>query len=56
VPSGRGPFYARRALMLVQLSDMHLRAGEDGRRPATRLEHALRRVAALQMLERLPGQ
>jgi 3',5'-cyclic AMP phosphodiesterase CpdA len=34
--------------MLVQLSDLHLRAGEDGAGPAARLEHAVQRVAALQ--------
>jgi 3',5'-cyclic AMP phosphodiesterase CpdA len=34
--------------MLVQLSDMHLRTGEDGRAPAERLEHAVRRVAELE--------
>ncbi|MGO9319465.1 MAG: phosphodiesterase [Solirubrobacteraceae bacterium] len=33
---------------LVQLSDLHLRPGEDGSGPAGRLERALRRVAALQ--------
>jgi|SRR5580692_1644892 Icc protein len=33
---------------LVQLSDLHLRAGEDGRGPASRMEHALRQVAALE--------
>jgi 3',5'-cyclic-AMP phosphodiesterase len=32
---------------LVQLSDLHLRAGEDGTGPAERLEHAVRLVAAL---------
>jgi Icc protein len=48
VPFGRGPFYARWDPMLVQLSDMHLRAGESGRGQAARLEHAVRRVAALQ--------
>jgi 3',5'-cyclic-AMP phosphodiesterase len=34
--------------MLVQLSDLHLRAGEDGAGPAARLEHAVRRVSALE--------
>jgi 3',5'-cyclic AMP phosphodiesterase CpdA len=34
--------------MLVQLSDLHLRAGENGHGPAARLEHAVRHVAALQ--------
>jgi 3',5'-cyclic AMP phosphodiesterase CpdA len=33
---------------LVQLSDLHLRAGEDGRGAAARLGHAVRQVAALQ--------
>jgi 3',5'-cyclic-AMP phosphodiesterase len=33
---------------LVQLSDLHLRAGEDGDGPAARLERAVRRVDALQ--------
>jgi Icc protein len=33
---------------LVQLSDLHLRAGAGGTGPAVRLEHAVRRVAALQ--------
>ena len=33
---------------LVQLSDLHLRAGEDGTGPAQRLQHAVRLVAALQ--------
>ncbi len=32
---------------LVQLSDLHLCEGEDGRGPAARLEHAVRHVAAL---------
>jgi 3',5'-cyclic-AMP phosphodiesterase len=34
--------------MLVQLSDLHLRAGEDGVGPAQRLEHAVRRVSTLE--------
>lgn len=34
--------------MLVQLSDLHLRAGEEGSGPAARLAHAVRRVAELQ--------
>ncbi|MGD0452665.1 MAG: phosphodiesterase [Solirubrobacteraceae bacterium] len=33
---------------LVQLSDLHLRPGEDGNGPAERLERAVRQVAALQ--------
>jgi 3',5'-cyclic-AMP phosphodiesterase len=33
---------------LVQLSDLHIRAGEDGRSPAERLERVVRRVEALQ--------
>jgi 3',5'-cyclic-AMP phosphodiesterase len=33
---------------LVQLSDLHLRAGANGRGPAARMEHALRHVAALE--------
>ena len=33
---------------LVQLSDLHLRAGEDGRGPAERLQRAVHRVEALQ--------
>jgi 3',5'-cyclic-AMP phosphodiesterase len=32
---------------IVQLSDLHLRPGEEGRGPAERLERALRQVAAL---------
>jgi 3',5'-cyclic AMP phosphodiesterase CpdA len=32
---------------IVQLSDLHLRPGEDGRGPAERLERALRQVATL---------
>jgi 3',5'-cyclic AMP phosphodiesterase CpdA len=34
--------------MLVQLSDLHLRPGEEGKGPAERLERAVRQVAALQ--------
>jgi 3',5'-cyclic-AMP phosphodiesterase len=34
--------------IIVQLSDLHLRAGEDGVGPAQRLERALRQVAELQ--------
>jgi len=34
--------------LIVQLSDMHLRAGEDGAGPARRLEHAVCCVSALQ--------
>ncbi len=34
-------------MTLLQLSDLHLRAGSDGDGPAARLEHAVRRVAAL---------
>jgi 3',5'-cyclic AMP phosphodiesterase CpdA len=34
--------------MLVQLSDLHLRPGEEGKGPAERLERAVRHVAALQ--------
>ncbi len=34
---------------LVQLSDLHLCDGEDGRGPAARLERAVRRVAALRV-------
>jgi len=34
--------------LLVQLSDLHLREGEDGQAAAAFLEHAARRVAALQ--------
>ena len=34
--------------MLVQLSDLHLRAGEEGSGPAARLAHAVRQVAELQ--------
>src|ERR1700683_1585850 len=37
----------RSQAMLVQLSDLHLRPGEDGRGPAGRLAHAVRQVAAL---------
>jgi len=33
--------------LLVQLSDLHLRAGEDSGGPATRVQHAVRAVAAL---------
>jgi Icc protein len=33
--------------LLVQLSDLHLRAGDQGAGAAARLEHAVRRVAAL---------
>jgi 3',5'-cyclic AMP phosphodiesterase CpdA len=33
---------------LVQLSDLHLRAGPDGRGPAARLERAVRQVSALE--------
>jgi Icc protein len=39
---------ARSPVTLVQLSDLHLRAGDSGEGPATRLERAVRQVAALQ--------
>jgi 3',5'-cyclic AMP phosphodiesterase CpdA len=42
------PSEDRSPVTLVQLSDLHLCTGEDGRGPAARLEHAIRRVAALQ--------
>ncbi len=38
----------RATAIIVQLSDLHLRAGEDGAGPARRLERALRQVATLQ--------
>jgi 3',5'-cyclic-AMP phosphodiesterase len=38
----------RSSAMLVQLSDLHLRTGDDQAGPAGRLEHAVQRVAALQ--------
>jgi Icc protein len=39
---------SRSPATLVQLSDLHLRPGDDGGGPAERLKHAVRRVAALQ--------
>jgi 3',5'-cyclic-AMP phosphodiesterase len=38
----------RAPAILVQLSDLHLRAGDEGRGPAARLAHAVSWVAALQ--------
>ena len=38
----------RAPAIVVQLSDLHLRAGEDGVGPAQRLERALRQVTTLQ--------
>jgi Icc protein len=38
----------RTPTVLVQLSDLHLREGEDGAGPARRLQHAVRCVAALE--------
>ena len=42
------PAEPRSPALLVQLSDLHLRDGEDGVGPARRLEHAVRCVTALQ--------
>jgi Icc protein len=42
------PDEARPPSTIVQLSDLHLRAGEDGGGPAARLEHAVREVVRLQ--------
>ena len=42
------PTEARPPSILVQLSDLHLRAGEDGSGPAARLAHAVGQVAKLQ--------
>jgi len=42
------PTEDRSPATLVQLSDLHLRAGEDGDGPAGRLERVVRRVVALQ--------
>jgi 3',5'-cyclic-AMP phosphodiesterase len=42
------PAEDRRAVTLVQLSDLHLRVGEGGAGPARRLQHAVERVASLE--------
>jgi 3',5'-cyclic AMP phosphodiesterase CpdA len=42
------PAEARPASVIVQLSDLHLRAGEEGSGPAARLRHAVAAVARLQ--------
>lgn len=39
---------ARPSNVIAQLSDLHLRAGDEGEGPARRLEHAVHAVAALQ--------
>jgi Icc protein len=46
-PLARAP-EGQASAIIVQLSDLHLRAGEDGVGPAQRLERALQQVAELQ--------